>query len=140
MKITIVNGPNLNCLGERQSEIYGSMTFAQLENNLVAQAREGGCEVDWFQSNHEGALIDKLQQIGDATGVIINPGGLTHSSVSLRDCIAMIKVPVIEVHISNIFSREDFRRRSLVSEVCTAVISGLGTNGYSLALRHLMKR
>ncbi|HOT28699.1 MAG TPA: type II 3-dehydroquinate dehydratase [Candidatus Ozemobacteraceae bacterium] len=141
--ILIVNGPNMNLLGKREPEIYGSAGLADLEARLTAEAASLGCGIESFQSNHEGAIIDRLQaamEPGRFAGVILNPGGLTHTSVSIRDCVAALPVPTIEVHLSNIFAREEFRGRSMIAPVCAGVITGLGFDGYLLALRHLASR
>lgn len=141
--ILIVNGPNMNLQGRREPDIYGSAGLADLEARLAAEASAQGCSIESFQSNHEGAIIDKLQEAmepGRYVGVILNPGGLTHTSVSIRDCVAALPVPVVEVHLSNIFAREEFRSRSMISPVCAGVVAGLGFNGYILALRHLSCR
>lgn len=135
--ILIVNGPNLNRLGLREPNIYGRETLDELNARIQTFAHSLGLKAEFFQSNHEGALIDRLHAYGPAKGVILNPGGLAHTSVSLRDAVASIPIPVIEVHISNIFARELFRQVSLVSGACRGVISGLGTNGYHLAVQHL---
>jgi 3-dehydroquinate dehydratase-2 len=137
--ILILNGPNLNRLGLREPEIYGSETLDQLNTRITTRAKELGVTVEFHQSNHEGGLIDRLHAAADSVaGVILNPGGLAHTSVALRDAVASIPIPTIEVHISNIFAREPFRRRSIVSGTCRGVISGLGTQGYLLALEHLV--
>lgn len=138
MNILVVNGPNLNLLGSREPEVYGRETLADLERLLEKAARKLKCRVEFFQSNHEGALIDCLHEARSRDGIILNPGGLTHSSVSLRDAVAAIGVPVIEVHLSNIHAREEFRRNSLISPVASGVISGLGSEGYLLALEALV--
>ena len=137
MRILIINGPNLNLLGTRQPEIYGSTTFdefyAELKNDFPQ------ISLDYFQSNHEGELIDKLQQSrGVYQGVILNPAGYSHTSVALADTVAAISLPVVEVHISNIYAREEFRRHSFISPYCVAVISGLGLFGYRAALEFLI--
>ncbi len=138
MTIAIINGPNLNLLGRREPEVYGSQTF---EDFLAAlQARFPGVQFDYFQSNLEGALIDEVQRVGFThNGIIINPGGYTHTSVALGDALAAVKAPAVEVHISNIFAREDFRKISHVSARCRGVISGLGLEGYALAVQYLVK-
>ncbi len=137
--IAIINGPNLDRLGRREPEIYGHATLRDLEKLLRAEARRLGVALVFFQSNHEGALIDKLGALADrgCAGVVINPGGLAHTSVVLRDAIAAAGVPAIEVHISDIRRREPFRRRSLTAGACRAMISGRGLPGYVLALRRL---
>jgi 3-dehydroquinate dehydratase-2 len=135
-KVLILNGPNLNLLGTREPEVYGSDTLDDIAGRLHDRARELGVEVDVRQSNHEGHLIDWLHEAGagSASAVILNAGGLTHTSVALRDAIAAIPTPVIEVHLSNPQARESFRRRSLISGVCRGSISGFGALSYLLAL------
>ncbi len=138
-KIAVINGPNLDRLGRREPAIYGRATLRDLETLLRAEARQLGVALTFFQSNHEGALIDKLYELADGgcAGVVINPGGLAHTSVVLRDAIAGSGLPAIEVHISDIRRREQFRRRSITAGACTAMISGRGLPGYVLALRRL---
>jgi len=135
-RILILNGPNLNLLGIREPHIYGKTTLKDLENQLSIDAKHLGVEVEFFQSNHEGNLIDKIQEHfqNSYDGIIINPGGLTHTSVALRDALLSVSVPFIEVHISNIYSREPFRHHSYLSDKALAVISGMGILGYRLAL------
>ncbi|HTT56251.1 MAG TPA: type II 3-dehydroquinate dehydratase [Opitutaceae bacterium] len=139
-KIAVLNGPNLDRLGTREPAVYGRATLQDLEQMLRAEGRRLGVALTFFQSNHEGALIDKLWALADRKfdGVIINPGGLTHTSVALRDAIAGTGLPAIEVHISDIRKRESFRRRSITAGACRAMISGRGLAGYLLALRRLM--
>ena len=132
MKISIINGPNLNLLGTREPEIYGHQTFEQYFDELTVKYAD--ITFDYFQSNIEGELINEVQRVGFSyDGIIINPGGYTHTSVAIGDAIAAIKTPVVEVHISNIFSREEFRKLSHVSGKSAGVISGLGLKGYELA-------
>jgi len=137
MKIAIINGPNLNLLGTREPGIYGSQTFEQFFTDL--QTSYPKISFSYFQSNIEGELIDELQRKGfDFDGIIINPGGYTHTSVAIGDAIASIKTPVIEVHISNVHAREDFRKISHVSAKSKGTIAGLGLKGYELALLHFI--
>ncbi|HXQ37862.1 MAG TPA: type II 3-dehydroquinate dehydratase, partial [Anaerolineales bacterium] len=136
----ILHGPNLNMLGTREPEIYGSMTLENINDKLIELGRELSTEVKCLQSNHEGALIDALQDARAwANGVIFNPGGYTHTSVALRDAITAIGIPVIEVHLSNVYAREDFRHTSLISAVCKGKILGLGWRSYTLGLRALVE-
>jgi len=137
MKIAIINGPNLNLLGTREPDVYGSKTFEQYFKEL--QQLFPAVEFDYFQSNVEGELIDQLQKVGfSCDGIIINPGGYTHTSVAIGDAIAAIKTPVIEVHISNVHAREDFRKLSHVSAKAKGTIMGLGLKGYELAVRYFL--
>lgn len=140
--ILVLNGPNLNLLGKREPDVYGHSTLADLEAVCVATAAELGTSAVCRQSNHEGQLIEWLHGAaeGGATGVVLNPGGYTHTSVALRDAIAAITVPVVEVHLSNTAAREEFRHRSLVAGVCAGSIVGLGVAGYKLAMRFLAER
>ena len=140
MKILVLNGPNLDLLGEREPEIYGRETLAHVQQMLEARAQEAGAELEFMQSNHEGALIDLLNGSGRAAdAAIINPGALTHYSFALRDALAAFGKPVVEVHISNTFSREDWRSNSVTGAAVRGVISGLGVEGYLLALEALLK-
>ena len=137
MKITIINGPNLNLLGTREPEVYGSQTFGQYFEQLKGIFPE--VEFSYFQSNIEGELIDALQRAGfSADGILLNPGGYTHTSVAIGDAIAAIRAPVIEVHISNVHAREEFRRLSHVSGKAKGTIAGLGLKGYELAVRYFL--
>jgi len=134
-EILILNGPNLNLLGERQPEIYGTKDI----NGLIKELqKESKCKIDYFQTNQEGDLIDKLHAYKNAAGIILNAGGLTHTSVAIADAVAAIKAPVVEVHISNIYARESFRAKSFISLYAKGVISGFGLYGYRLALEFLL--
>ncbi len=136
--ILVLHGPNLNLLGIRETEIYGSLTLPQIDQRLVDLGKELGLNVRTFQSNREGDLIDKLQEARAwAKGVVFNAAGYTHTSVALRDAIIAIQIPVIEVHLSNPQAREEFRRRSLIAPVCKGSIAGFGWQSYALALRAL---
>jgi 3-dehydroquinate dehydratase-2 len=141
MNILVINGPNVNLLGVREPHIYGSTTLADIEDHLHKLGAElGGVEVEFFHSNHEGAIVDRIQA-GRATGLagcVINPGGLTHYSVSLHDAIKAVDYPFVEVHITNVQAREEWRHRSLVSPAAVGTIAGLGWRGYELAFRYLV--
>jgi len=135
-KIQIINGPNLNLLGKREPDIYGSQGF----DAYLARLRTAfpDCDIQYFQNNSEGALIDKIQEAGFAVdGIVLNAGGYTHTSVALRDAIKSVDAPVIEVHISNVHAREEFRRQSLISAVCKGVIAGFGLDSYRLAIESI---
>lgn len=140
MKLLVLHGPNLNMLGRREPEIYGATTLAEIDAALRARAEAAGATLFCLQSNHEGALIDFLQAEGwDADGTIINPGALTHYGLSLRDALASLKAPIVEVHLSNVYKREPFRHTSVVAPVATGQIAGLGWRGYLLALEWLLE-
>ncbi len=135
-KILVINGPNLNLLGKRRPEIYGSETLDELNERLKDYAQRHNLELETFQSNSEAEIIDLIQRAADISGIIINPGAYTHYSIAIRDAIESISAPVIEVHLSNIYSREDFRKNSVIAPVCKGQITGFGGFGYLLALRY----
>jgi 3-dehydroquinate dehydratase II len=138
MKIIIINGPNLNLTGKRETEIYGSKTFEALMPELKSQFP--GFELEYYQSNIEGEIIDKIQQSGFSfSGIILNPGGYSHTSVAIADAISGVETPVVEVHLSNIYKREEFRHVSLTGKNCIGVITGFGMDSYSLALQYFKK-
>lgn len=136
MNILIINGPNLNLLGKREPGIYGTDSLDAIEQEVAAEAKRMNVDVDFFQSNHEGAIIDALHAAMDnMDGVVLNAGAYTHYSYAIRDAIAAIKIPVVEIHISNVHRREEFRHTSVISSVCRGVIAGFGKNSYLLGLR-----
>jgi len=138
-RILILHGPNLNLLGRREPEIYGHTTLADIDAGLAEAGKALGCEVDHFQSNHEGELVDRIQgAMGTRDGIIINPAAFTHTSVAIRDALAATGLPLVEVHLSNVFAREPFRHHSYVSDIALAVVSGLGAAGYRAALDGLV--
>ena len=140
-KLLLLNGPNLNLLGTREPAVYGSTTLADIEQAASHQAAAAGASIACFQSNHEGALIDRIhaarQEAVDA--IVINPGGLTHTSVALRDALAAVAIPFVEVHLSNIYKREEFRHHSFLSAIAQGTICGLGTDGYRFAIDFALK-
>lgn len=140
MKILLINGPNLNLLGEREPEKYGKTTLNDIENSLTNQAEKFGVILDCYQSNHEGEIIDKIHSArGLYSGIIINAGGLTHTSIALRDALAAVNIPTVEVHMTNIHSREEFRHISYISGVSIAQVVGFGSNSYKYALEGLIE-
>ncbi|MFL9924680.1 type II 3-dehydroquinate dehydratase [Herbaspirillum lusitanum] len=140
--LLLLNGPNLNLLGTREPDVYGSTTLADVEDRAAAQASAGGATLKCFQSNHEGALIDRIQQARKegVDAIVINPGGLTHTSVALRDALAGVAIPFVEVHISNIHQREEFRHFSYLSGIARAVMCGFGVDGYRLAVDYWLQQ
>ena len=141
-KLLLLNGPNLNLLGTREPEVYGAMSLADVEKAAATQDAAAGASLACFQSNHEGALIDRIHAArGEGVdAIVINPGGLTHTSVALRDALAAVAIPFIEIHISNIYQREEFRQHSYLSPLAAGVICGLGTEGYRLAIDFVLKK
>ena len=138
MKILILNGPNLNLLGKREPETYGKLSFEEFFNTL--KSRFAQVEFEYYQSNVEGELINKLHEVGfSCAGIILNAGAYTHTSIALHDAIAAIKTPVVEVHISNIYAREEFRHKSLITAKCAGLITGFGMEGYALAVQYFLK-
>ena len=142
VKLLILNGPNLNRLGSREPGIYGAETLADIESKLDEMASLHDVELSFFQSNWEGALVDKIHEADDIRldGIVFNPGAFTHYSIALRDAIASVDVPVVEIHISNIHSREPFREKSVIAPVCIGQLSGFGTDGYQLAFQAFLLR
>jgi 3-dehydroquinate dehydratase-2 len=137
-KILVLNGPNINMSGIREPAIYGNITLAEIEKSLSLLAKELKVEVEFFQSNHEGKIVDKIQDsVNKFFGIIINPAALTHTSIAIRDALSSVSVPTIEVHISNIYAREEFRHKSYIAAAAIGQITGLGTDGYLFALRKM---
>ncbi|MDX5410376.1 MAG: type II 3-dehydroquinate dehydratase [Thauera sp.] len=141
-KVLVINGPNLNLLGTREPEIYGATTLADVEAGLRAQGGQLGVEVLCFQSNHEGAIVDRIHaaRTEGVAWILINPGAYTHTSVAIRDALAGVAIPFVEVHISNVHRREPFRHHSYLSDIAEAVMAGFGTAGYGLALQFIASR
>jgi 3-dehydroquinate dehydratase-2 len=138
MKILIINGPNLNMLGVREPEVYGTNTLEDMKNLLIDFAKGKEIDLDFFQSNAEGDIINYIHEYREAAGIVINPAAFTHTSIAIRDAIASVQIPAVEVHLSNIYSREEFRRVSYVAPVCIGQISGFGIFSYVLALQALI--
>ncbi len=137
-RVLVIHGPNLNMLGKREPEVYGTTTLKAINASLEKLGKELGLSVETFQSNHEGAIVEKIQEAaGKQNGLIINPAALTHTSIAIRDALLLLDIPVIEVHLSNIYNREPFRHKSMISDVATAQITGFGTPGYTMALEAL---
>ena len=141
MLIAVLNGPNLNLLGQREPEVYGRTTLSEIETMVRDAARAQGAEVEWFQTNHEGALVDAVQGLrGRADGALINAAALTHSSLALRDAVLAVRVPFVELHLSNIFAREPERRHSVIADLAIGIVAGFGTQSYLLALQAMVGR
>jgi len=139
MNILLINGPNLNLLGIREPEVYGNQTLDQIEKELIKVAKENRFNLECFQSNHEGRIVDRIQSsIGSVNGILINAGALTHTSVALRDALVGSNIPFIELHISNIFNREGFRKESFLTDKAIGIISGFGVNSYFLSLEAII--
>jgi 3-dehydroquinate dehydratase-2 len=139
-KILVIHGPNLNMLGKRETDIYGKSTLDEINADLKKWGEENGLFVETFQSNHEGAIVEKIQQAIDGhSGLIINPAAFTHTSIAIRDALLLLDMPIIELHISNIYKREPFRHTSMISDVSTGIIAGFGANGYIMALEALIR-
>lgn len=139
MKIFVINGVNMNMLGIREPEKYGSMTLKDLEKLLYAFSFELGADIEMYQSNHEGEIVEKIHSAyNNADGIIINPGAYTHTSVAIRDALAAVNIPTVEIHMTNIHGREDFRHKSIIAPVCMAQISGFGFDSYKLGLKGLV--
>lgn len=141
IRLIIINGPNLNLLGKRETSVYGTQDFDSFFESCQSKYGSPGCELHYFQSNSEGSLIDKIQEVGfDYQGIILNAGAYTHSSVAIADAIAAIQTPVIEVHISNVYAREAFRHHSYLSANCAGVIVGFGLKGYEMAIQYFVEK
>ena len=141
MRISVLNGPNLNLLGQREPEVYGRTTLAEIERMVREAAGTHGVELDWFQTNHEGALVDAVQALkGRADGALINAAALTHSSLALRDALLAVQIPFVELHLSNIFAREPARRHSMIADLAVGMVTGFGAESYLLALQALVGR
>ena len=141
MRIAVLNGPNLNLLGQREPEVYGRTTLAEIEALVREAARGHGVELEWFQTNHEGALVDAVQGLrGRVDGALINAAALTHSSLALRDALLAVRVPFVELHLSNIFAREPERRHSMIADLALGMVTGFGAQSYLLALEALVGR
>jgi 3-dehydroquinate dehydratase-2 len=138
MKVLFINGPNLNMLGTREEDVYGSLTLNQINEKILSKANELKIDTDFFQSNVEGNLVSKIQESSDFDYIVINPAAFTHTSIAIRDALLSIKAKFIEVHLSNIYSREDFRHNSYVSSIAIGVISGFGFHGYLMALDYIL--
>ena len=135
MKVVVIQGPNLNMLGHREQNIYGPMKLEDIHKQMQGFAEQNGIQIEFFQSNLEGEIVDRIQEcLGEANGVIINPAAYTHTSIAIRDAIAAVQIPTVEVHLSNIYQREEFRHKSLIAPVCAGQITGFGPFGYHMAM------
>jgi len=139
LSVLVIHGPNLNMLGKREPDLYGSSTLADIDGHLVELGKNLGISVETFQSNHEGDIVDKIQAATAYNGLIINPAAYTHTSIAIRDALLLLQVPIIEIHLSNIDKREAFRRTSLIADIVTARISGFGPHGYAMALEAMVR-
>ena len=140
MKIVVIQGPNLNMLGVREQQVYGPMRLEQIHAQMKEVATQNNVEIEFFQSNLEGEIVDKIQECyGEAQGIIINPAAYTHTSIAIRDAIAAVSIPTIEVHISNIYRREEFRQKSMIAPVCASTLVGFGPFGYHLAMMGMLQ-
>lgn len=140
MKIVVIQGPNLNMLGHRDPRFYGDMKLEQIHSNLEALAKQNNFDIEFFQSNFEGEIVDKIQEcIGTADGILINPAAYSHTSIAIADAISLVGIPVVEVHLSNIFARDDFRKKSITGAMSAGVISGFGPFGYHIGLLSVMQ-
>lgn len=137
MKLLVINGPNLNMLGRRESTHYGTLTLTDINTKLIEKA-DGRAEMEFFQSNHEGAIIDRIQQASGFDGIILNAGAYTHTSIAIRDALLTVKIPFVEVHLSNVYAREDFRHKSYLSDIAKGVVAGFGWMSYILALESFL--
>ncbi|MBE9544369.1 MAG: type II 3-dehydroquinate dehydratase [Proteobacteria bacterium] len=139
-KILVIHGPNLNMLGQREPEIYGDQSLDEINAQLLKLGEKLGMEIETYQSNHEGEIVDRIQlAVGSCDGILINPAAYTHTSIAIRDALSLMDIPVIEIHLSNIYKREPFRHKSLIADIAAARISGFGAQGYLLALQGLVK-
>lgn len=139
-KFLVIHGPNLNLLGKRKPEVYGNMNLEKINKEIEKFAEKNKIDIEIMQSNEEGEIVDAIQKAEDYSAIVINPGGYTHTSVAIRDAIEAVEIPTVEVHLSNIYAREDFRHRSMSAPVCVGQISGLGWYGYILALEYLIRK
>ncbi len=138
--VLVIHGPNLNMLGKREPDIYGDMTLEVINAQLLELGKKQGLTVEVFQSNHEGNIVDKIQEVaGTCSGIIINPAAFTHTSIAIRDALLLLDIPIVEIHLSNIYKREPFRHKSMIADISTAQITGFGPDGYTMALEGIVK-